>query len=519
MAETLRTTERAARVRRMMSTERFRWWLAFAILTMFAASRAATVTERDPYWSARAGLETLAGTPLARPDAWSWSAEGLWYPNSPAWNVVLGLGWNALGFWGFFWAAFLAMTLLGGVALMVARRTGARALPTLVTLLPLAFASSAALSTRATVVVHVLLFLAALFAWWWGGRAHRVHTAMSVGLVGIAGFLLSFAGNWVHLSFIALAAAVALMWGVAWWTSPGLGTVHRVLLLLTGTGGLLLGCVLSPYGIALTLERSQAVSEICRDLVTEWMSLPTMVMREGGYIWLPITIGVIAVAAVTVVWVSRLLRSGGRYDPRIRLVVPLLVVALPAIGAGVGTLRFLALGTLLLAPAAAGAVTALVDRLRRRQRAGVGIWWSPRLARYTSGSFWTTVLSVVAVVLLAFTVWAVPAGARPPEASVAARLPHGCQLWSDPSVAGPVLLTRPDVHVWIDGRFDFYGRDHILEFLRVRSGEAAIPAEAECVILADESKNADLADGLNGDPQWTQVAASGGFTLWVRAEP
>ncbi|WP_448002637.1 hypothetical protein [Agromyces bauzanensis] len=516
MAQALTTPERVASIRQVMATERFRWWLGFTVLTMMAAARAALPTERDPFWSARAGLETLDGVPLARPDTWSWSAEGIWYPNSPAWNVVLGVAWNGLGYWGFFWVAFIATTALIGLSMMVARRAGARALPTFVTFVPLLLASSAAISARATVAVQILLLCAVLFAWWFGGVAGRLRTPVAVGVVAVTGFALSFVGNWVHLSFMLLAAAVAVMWAIAWWTSPGLDGWRRALLLAFGTLGLFLGCVFSPYGIGLTLERSRAVGEICRDLITEWMSLSTMVFDEGGFIWLPIAVVTVIAAAGTVYWLVRLVRTAGRFDPRVRLVAPLIALAVPAVVAGFGTIRFLALGALVLMPVAAAALTALVDRFRGAQQRGGNAWSSGRVARYTSGRFWTDVLVIVAVVVSVMAAVAIPQGARPPETRVVEQLPLGCLLWSDPSVAGPVLLERPDVRVWIDGRADFYGREHLIRFIEIRSGRVPLPADAECVILKPRSGDSRLSDVLDSSSAWSRITSIDGFTLWVR---
>src|SRR5215207_504763 len=161
MSALTRTSARRERVRALIRSERYRWWLIAALLTMLAAVRAGFPSERDPYWSARAGIETLQGAPLARPDTWSWSADGIWYPNSPAWNVVLGLGWQAMGFWGLFWVAFLAMLVFFALAVLAARALGARAIPTFFAFAPLLLGASAALSARATIVVQSLVLGAA----------------------------------------------------------------------------------------------------------------------------------------------------------------------------------------------------------------------------------------------------------------------------------------------------------------------------------------------------------------------
>ena len=280
MSDVVKPQTPVERLGRLMQTGRFRWCLTAVFLAMLAAVRAAIPSERDQYWSARAGLETLDGSPLARPDTWSWSAEGIWFPNSPAWNVVLGLGWQSLGFWGFFWVAFVSMSVFFGLTLLAARIAGARPLPTLLAFVPILVLASAALSARATVVVQAFVLAAAIFAWWWGANAGRLHAVVAGTVVAVAGFLLSFAGNWVHLSFMLMAAAVAVMWAVAWWLSPGLSTVRRVVLTGAGTAGLLIGCVISPYGVGLTLERARVVSEICKGLMgwPRWLDwLPGLV--------------------------------------------------------------------------------------------------------------------------------------------------------------------------------------------------------------------------------------------------
>lgn len=517
MPDTLTQTRRVVVLRQVMATERFRWWLGFATLAAMAAIRAALPTERDPFWSARAGLESLDGFPIPRPDTWSWSAEGVWYPNSPAWNVVLGLSWDAIGFWGFFVLAWVAITSLIAVSMLVARHAGARALPTFVACLLLLLASAPALSARATVVVHLLILGAVLFASWWGGIARRLRGMTTVSVAAIAGFTISFVGNWLHLSFMLLSAAIAVMWAIAWWASPGLGWRSRAGLTVAGTAGLFLGCWFSPYGVATTLERSRSVGEICRELITEWMSLPTAVAQAGGLVWLFVAASVIAAAVTGVIWAYRVFRSAGRFDPRVRLALPLIALGVPAILAGLGTLRLLAFGALVLMPLAAAALSASVDRFRAVQARPGTRWSSARVARYTSGVFWTDVLVVVALAISVAAAAAIPNGGRPPEARLAAQLPSGCLLWSEDRVAGPILLTRPDVTVWIDGRADFYGRDHLLEYIDIRAGEAPLPERTQCVILRPLSHDR-LVERIQVNPEWSRVASSGGYVLWVRGD-
>ena len=499
-----------------MATERFRWWLVFVVLVVFAAVRAATSMERDPYWSARAGLENLDGAPLVRPDSWSWSAEGVWYPNSPGWNLVLGLGWRGLGFWGLFAVALLAISLLLGLALIITRLAGGRPLPALVGFVPALLLASSGLSPRATVIVQCLIFGAVVFAWWWGGVVARVPLVVACTVPAVAGLVVSLLGNWVHLSFMAMSAAIAVMWALAWWASPGIRLGGRLALLGSGTIGLLLGCVLSPYGIAATLERSRIVETVCRGLVSEWLSVVDFA-RNGDVHVILVAAVTLAVALSSAFFVLRLVRRHGRFDPRVRLVLPLAVFGFLAVVVGLGTVRFISVGLLALLPVAGAAATWLVDRFRRHQRRSGGFWSRPKVVQYTSGRFLTAILLIVGLVVSPVALWRISQGARPPEAAVVELLPDGCLVWAKAGTSAPVILMRPDAKVWIDGRVDFYGRDHVLEYLRILAAEDPLPDEAGCVILPSApGERHPLADALDEDSAWTQVADVDGYSLWVR---
>jgi hypothetical protein len=374
------------------------------------------------------------------------------------------------------------------------------------------------LSARATVVVQVLIFVAVLFAWALGGVARRIRPTSSWAVVAIAGFGLSLLGNWMHVSFLFLAAAIAVMWALAWWSTPGIGTVVRIGLFASGSLGLLLGCVFSPYGIALTLERSRVVDSVARGLVSEWMSVVDFI-GHGEVQVIPI-IGIALAAAVGVVfWLVRLLRRDGRFESRTRIVLPLSVLSVLAIGAGLGTVRFLTIGLLAILPVVGAAATDLVDVLRRRQRTSTGFWSRPNVARYTSGRFVTAIIIIIGLVASPFAVSRIALGAEPAEAAIARRIPHGCLVWAKIGAAGPIILTRPDTKVWIDGRVDFYGRNRVTEYVRIVSGTDPLPEQTGCVVLPSPSRESyPISLLLDGDSRWSRAAEVKGFVLWVRQD-
>lgn len=505
------------RILSLGDSERFRWALIFVVLEMIAAVRAATPQERDQYWSARAGIENLSGSPLIRADSWSWSSDGEWVPNSPVWNIVLGGGWQAGGFWGLFVVTFLSISAFNFLTLLLARSAGARALPTLVGITPLLFIGFAGLTPRATLVVQSLLFLAVYFAWWWGGRVRDETLVRSIAVVTGAGFALSFAGNWLHLSFMVMAPAIAILWALAWWASAGIDLGKRTLLIMGGTIGLFLGCLGSPYGIMATLEQSRIVEAACRGLVSEWFSIVGAI-ATGELRLLPLAVLALLLAFAPAVGAILILRTKGRFDGATRLILPLIAFGVPAVVAGMGTLRFILTGLLALLPVAAFVMTAWVDRLRARQASGSGFWSRRRVVDYTSGRFWTVLVVGLAVISLPLAVPAIGQGAKPPEVGAIAELPRGCRVWSTPAVAATVILTSPESQVWIDGRADFYGREHLVEYLRILNLERPLPRAAECVLLPIEPETAALVSSLDGDAQWWRISTGADFAAWARRD-
>jgi hypothetical protein len=472
--------------------------------------------ERDTFWETRAGLENLAGAPIARPDTWSWSATGLWYPNSPAWNIVLAFGWNVWGWWGLATIAILTCGTLITLLLVVARHAGARALPTLMVVAPLALVGSSSLSGRATAAVMMMLAASALFSGWWARVAMRVRSY--VALLGgfAAGFALSLVGNWVHLSFMPASAVVAFSWALAWWFAPGLRRVLRLSMAAAATLGLFLGCVLSPYGIALTFARSKVVAAACEGLITEWWSLPGAIANDSPALVVVMLIGLTSAVVSCVALVIRIRRRGEIIAGDLALIA-LAAISIPFSVAGLTAARFVFPGLFMSLPGIAVASTEILTRIRRRvvsDRPDPG----SRLATYTSGRALSQALVLGAMVMVPFTVVSIASSAVPAEVTLARQLPTGCRMFSDPGTAGPVLLSRPDVKVWIDGRADFYGRDHLIEYKAIADAKAPIPAGTTCVILptrTEKDRTLPMTTALERSHDWREVATTGHLVLWL----
>jgi hypothetical protein len=496
-----------------------RWDLAllWAYLVSLAFIRAGQMEERDPYWQIRAGAENLAGVPLARPDTWTWSGvEGNWYPNSPLWNMLLALAYQAGGFWGFFLLSAANIVLLGVIVHLLGRRLGARRLPGLLGLLLVGAAAYPMLSARATLAVQVILLFAVYLAIRIRDRATTLRAPVIIGVVFAAALVLSVLGNWIHLSFLLLSPALAVVWAGIWLLTPELSTRTRWTLILGGALGWGLGALLSPYGVVTGLERSRAVQEACQGLITEWSSPfdPNLSPRLAITFAFMLTVALL-LAALTVWWLVRKWRAG----ESVWELGAVALIGVPAALAGVVATRFLGVSLLTLAPIAAAAATHAADRIRRRledwpRQDGI----RAKLNEYSQGRFWRIVLSATIVLLSPGTVLLASQHGVPAEQAIAARLPSGCQLFSRPGIGGPIVLLRPDVPVWMDGRADFFGREMLLRGYSYYGGHSddPVPAGTTCVLLDLEADATPvLRERLQTSPEWTLEASEGSFELWL----
>ncbi len=492
----------------------------WGFLGSLALIRAGHMEERDPYWQIRAGIENLAGVPLARPDTWTWSGvEGNWYPNSPLWNILLAYSYQLGSFWGFFVLSATSIVLLMVIVNLLGRRLGSRPLPGLLGLLVVMAAAYSMLNARATLAVQVVLLFAVYVALRISDRAGAAPVfALTTG-VTILALGLSTLGNWLHLSFLLLGPAMAVVWALIWMLTSGLTAGRRWALIVGGGFGWALGTLMSPYGVATGLARSRAVQDACEGIITEWMSpFDTRLPPRLVLISSVMLVVALVLAAGTGWWLRRRWRAG---QP-VRELAALAMIGVPAAVAGLVAIRFLGVSLLMLSPVAAAAATRAVDWLRLRMVAWpASVGFRARLQDYSSGRFWRIVLSATLVVLSPGLVVLAGQHGEPPERAFAAQLPAGCNLFSAPGIGGSVVLLRPDVPVWMDGRADFFGRDMLILTSAYLGGTAqrVVPDGTRCILLdVTDGLTLGLLRGLRSSPEWILQAAGKDLELWVPAQ-
>lgn len=488
--------------------------VAVALLLIFAVARSGGFEERDPYWEARAGVENLAGQPLLRPDTWSWSGvPGDWYQNSPLWNDILGLGWLAGGFWGLF---LVTLLLIGGYLLLgffLALMLGGRALPSLAAIILTISPAISMISPRGTLVVEVLILGAVAVAVWAAdGPLGRGPTALAAAAVLLGSAAWSTLGNWMHLSFLMIGPALAVVLIPVWWLAP-LPRRRRVAVIVAAGVGWAVGPLLSPYGLVRGLEHSSEVARVCEGLILEWVS---PFSENAHWVFWLMAIVAIAVAGLITWWLVLRIRGGDR-SVALGGLLALSLVGVPAAAAGLTAIRFLGVALLTLAPVAGVAATDAVGMIRRwlRQHSYTGL-----LAR-AQGDYWRPLVAAAVVVLLP---WAVVVGSNhavPKELSAVQQLPADCVLFAPGGLSATVVLTRPDVKVWIDGRADFYGREHLIRTYHYFFLETPqlVPDGATCLMMDRKAKESDeLAAALLASPDWRVIASDDRYVVWVPAE-
>lgn len=480
--------------------------------------------ESDPYWQIRAGLENLAGSPIARPDTWSWSpVPGLFYPNSPGWNFVLAAGWEIGHFQGLFVVSLLSIATYLLCSVFIASYLGVNTLISLGVGSILWFAVFPMLSPRGTIGVEMLLLVSIFLGYVWTLRAHRRSLFTNAVVIVGAGWALCTAGNWIHLSWTLYGFLVAGAMTLMWCVTPNLEWQRKITFSVLGFVAAAAGLLTGPYGFA-ALARTYEVRDIGAGIILEWSS-PFTNLEVASRWAIPSGLALlIVILSIAYVWRTH---SDRNHDPRLRLVAALTFVAVPFALLGLTAIRFVGVALLFMVPLASVLCAVGLRKLRLRiaKRPSASKWLAQRQIVWFTERYWQRIIGITLAVLLPFVVLTAAPTATQASMGAIRSLPSGCQLFTLVHEANLTLLIRPDVPVWYDGRADYFGRQRLLEaqqYAEHTFGNALVPPGTSCVLLENTSKVLDttgLIEGLSQSAHWTQWYRDENYTVWVPSDP
>ena len=469
------------------------WALALAVPT--AASDAFT----DNFWMAREGSELLGGGHFVHRNEWSWGdGTGSFVPTSPAWQLALGQIWNwgeVAGLVGF----GLAIAFLNLMALAwVARRLGATPVATVMALALIAVLPTT-LSTRPALVATTLMIVELAGVWILRTRFMRGPELRALAVLGVSVYATSAIGIWIHASWTAYSILSGISIAALAWPSGSAALRGRVTVTLVAIMAAVLGAASGPLGAA-AWQNAVRVQAVCTGLLTEW-SPPW----QGAQPWVSTALWLTVLAIIMDCMIA--LHRNRAHAARLEWVLVLLSAGCAL--AAASAFRMLVPATIFVAPLLAVRISRFMEpnydsRLRRR------------LGERSSDQYWTVIMSALGVVLVpAMLLVSTPLPMLHDPAISA--LPPSCRLFADATTSNAVLLVRPDVRVWIDGRADMWGRSRLIragQFLKGSESGNPVPAGTTCVLI-DRTEPGRLRSALVGEGTWRREATSPALELWV----
>ncbi|MDQ0258712.1 MFS family permease [Sinomonas atrocyanea] len=444
-------------------------WLAFL---PFVLIRSENLAESDTFWEVRTGLFTVSQGRIPSVDPFSWTVSGKpWTLNSWAFDVILGLFYDAAGLVGVALVCACLIAGIGALVLVLARQLGASPVASGWMLVIGAPLLTLFLSARPQLVDYIAVLALVVVLRRLVEARQRTPRLLAIAIITVL---------WVNLHAGALL-------GVAIVAASGLlvflrrGTRGRAGWLLAALLITAVCSLLNPYGTGLLTQTLQVRRESA--VIAEWQPFnPADPLQLIMF-----TLGLLGLGT-----------AARRGDPVFTAAIGV------AAGGSVAAMRILPVLVLLALPvlAALASHEVVLRYLASRRR---------MFAQAAAGIF---------VVAGGLAVFNLPFFGRPdpthfPSSSIRV-IPAGCKLFNDYQLGGLVILERPDVLVSIDSRNDLYGADRVAQSLRTVDAQGDLNkglAGADCVLVPPTT---GLARWLHTSPDWDLKSSETTAELFVR---
>ncbi|MGO4807379.1 hypothetical protein AB4089_19925 [Arthrobacter sp. 2MCAF15] len=448
------------------------WILAWLAFLPFVLIRSENLAESDTFWQIRTGVLTIAQGKIPSVDPFSWTVSGKpWTLNSWAFNVVLGLSYEAAGLVGVALVCACLVAVIGALVLLLARQLGASPVVSAWALLIGAPLLTLFLSARPQLVDYIAVLALVMFL------RRLVETRQPAWpLLAIAALTIL----WVNLHAGALLG-VAIVGASTLLVFLRRSTRRRSGWLLAALLTTMLCSLVNPYGTGLVAQTLEVRSE--STVIIEWQPFnPTDPLQLMMFAFGLLGLGVAARRGDPVFTAAIGVAVCGSVTA-MRVLPVLVLLALPVLAALAShevVLRYFASRRRMFAQAAAAVLVIAV---------GLAFFNLPSFGR--------------------------PDPAHFPGAAIKA-IPAGCKLFNDYQLGGLVILERPDVPVFVDSRNDLYGAERVTQSLRVLDGQGDLNeglAGADCVLVPPAT---GLARRLHTSPVWDLKSAEATAELFIR---
>ncbi|GAC1440601.1 MAG: hypothetical protein NVS3B26_10260 [Mycobacteriales bacterium] len=449
------------------------WLVVWLTILPFAILRAGTLAEADTFWQIRTGEITIEKWRIPTHDTFSWTVNGhAWKLNSWLFNVVLAAAYRLGGLIGVALVCAGLVAVICGLALYLARRSGASPVVAALLIWPAFALLMTYLSARPQLIDYAaVLALVALLSRLETGRK----PARALPMI----FVLMLA--WINLHAAALLG-VGLTGATALLGFLLTGLHRRTIGLLAAWLVAMLACLLNPYGFGL-ISQSMHVMRASQGIITEWRPVDVgspqqLIFLIAGSIAL-----VHAARARNATFTAALATTMVGAITAIRFMPIMLLLSIPILaklGSRESILRYISSRRTMLAQGAALGVSSMIIL------AGVAL---THLGRPALGVF--------------------------PNAALQA-IPRNCRVFTTDLIGGLLILKRPDVLVSLDSRNDLYGRQRDEMAIRILTGDSDFQRElggANCILVPP---GVGLVRRLDDSGQWRRLSAEPAAVLYVR---
>lgn len=389
-----------------------------SVFLIFFASiaKSGKILDTDIFWQVRAGLDWFNNFKIITIDQWSYIPAGDWIPNSWGWNIVLATFFKISPEFGLFFFGSLLNLFLFFILIRMARKLNAKWEYINISLILIIIFALPIFAIRPAFISGLTALLFLIYS-----NIFFEFTSRSPIIAYLTFFFFNILMINFHYSWPAFILPSLI--GITFFNlnnsqSPKLKINSFALLFLIS----ILGIFINPLGIHLFKHIFETVS-VSKVTIYEWQ----FIGKEPMYI-------ISLIIALLPIWFMR-------FENNSKL-----------LSGAVITFSLMGLYAIRFIPWALVYSFPLIAIIPNQFK--VPTWWQNR------HSLITNLVSITFVLIfIPFSYEGIKYHGKANNLEMINKLPTKCQLFASPLISGEVILYRPDIKIYIDGRNDYWGID------------------------------------------------------------